>query len=473
MAAESSGEGLSVPDVNAMLASLDQANLPAEQLQLLRERLEGKKAEKEGSRKSMQDFSMFALYLPGSLWQRVQSKEENLSVLDAITQYLGTSLGMRCPSEVTQATLASLLVARQSPEHRPQLMAASSLRALYLTVKSRVGSTMSKMKKDPMPTDCPYIQMLPSNPADLPEAYKQQGLEFLVPAISMQEILTIARNVPMRSTNTAAKTSAVATIDPMQQLQLLFGSIMAMGQHAAAAANQQNAVQLQMLAPKAKAGGLPALLDRAYSTENLQLALPARGQDQLALPAPPQPALQPAAEPPPAQALPAFEAGVRDANQVPAQAVAVTTAPVEPVATKGEVQEKKHVPLSESLRKLGTAVGDQKRKAEAGSSQPAKKKPAGKSTQKSHSSGSILMKRPAGKADSKAGSNLKSPSKPAKQKVAKQETMGPKALKAQEKAKILKTVPAKLLSQFAKGCSTCRYARLCTVSCWHKRGFYG
>ena len=217
MAAESSGEGLSVPDVNAMLASLDQANLPPEQLQLLRERLEGKKAEKEGNnRKSMQDYSMFALYLPGGLWQRLQSTEDNLSVLDAITQYLGTSLGMRCPSEVTQATLASLLVARQSPEHQPQLMTSSNLRALYLTVKSRVSSTMTKMKKDPMPKDCPYLQMLPSTPADLPEAYKALGLEFLVPAIPMQDILKIARHIPMRSTNNAAKTPAFSPTDPLQ-----------------------------------------------------------------------------------------------------------------------------------------------------------------------------------------------------------------------------------------------------------------
>eukprot|EP00434_Breviolum_minutum_P024640 symbB.v1.2.021760.t1/scaffold1897.1/size96769/12 len=431
MAAESSGEGLSVPDVNAMLATLDQANLPPEQLQLLRQRLEGQKAEKEGiMRKSMQDFSMFALYLPGCLWQRVQSSEENLSVLDAITQYLGTSLGTRCPSETTQATLASLLVARQSPEHRPQLMAASSLRAFYLTVKSRVGSAMTKMKKDAMPKDCPYIQMLPSNPADLPEAYKALGLEFSV----------------------------------------------------AAAASQQNALQLQMVAPKAKAG-LPALLDRAYSTNNLQLALPASGvvaQDQLALPAPAQPvAAQPGppqpgpAQPAPAQNLLALEAGVADAKEAPAQVGAVTTAPVEPGATKEHVQEKKHVPLSESLRKLGNAAAKGKRTAEAGSSQPAKKKPAGKSSQQSHSSGPIQMKRPAGKADSKAGSKLKSPSKPAKQKLAKQETLGKRALKAQEKAKILKTVPAKLRSQYAKGCSSCRYVKLCTVSCWQKRGFYG
>ena len=387
MAAESSGEGLSVPDVNAMLATLDQANLPPEQLQLLRQRLEGQKAEKEGiMRKSMQDFSMFALYLPGCLWQRVQSSEENLSVLDAITQYLGTSLGMRCPSETTQATLASLLVARQSPEHRPQLMAASSLRALYLTVKSRVGSAMTKMKKDPMPKDCPYIQMLPSNPADLPEAYKALGLEFLVPAIPMQEILTIARNIPMRSTNTAAKTPAVAAMDPMQQLQLLFGGMMALGQQVAAAANQQNALQLQMVAPKAKAG-LPALLDRAYSANNLQLALPASGvvaQDQLALPAPAQPvAAQPGppqpgpAQPASAEMLLALEAGVADAKEAPAQVGAVTTAPVEPGATKEHVQEKKRVPLSESLRKLGNAAAKGKRTAEAGSSQPVKKNQQG------------------------------------------------------------------------------------------------
>lgn len=175
-------------------------------------------------------------------------------------------------------------------------------------------------------------------------------------------------------------------MDPMQQLQLLFGGMMALGQQVAAAANQQNALQLQMVAPKAKAG-LPALLDRAYSANNLQLALPASGvvaQDQLALPAPAQPvAAQPVppqpgpAQPASAEMLLALEAGVADAKEAPAQVGAVTTAPVEPGATKEHVQEKKRVPLSESLRKLGNAAAKGKRTAEAGSSQPVKKNQQG------------------------------------------------------------------------------------------------
>ena len=37
---------------------------------------------------------------------------------------------------------------------------------------------------------------------------------------------------------------------------------------------------------------------------------------------------------------------------------------------------------------------------------------------------------------------------------------------------LLKRVPAKVLREFAQGCSSCRGRAYCTVSCWHKRGFW-
>ena len=80
-----------------MLDMLARSNLPQEQVAHLRSELEKAKKPK---RKDMQDYSMFGLYLPDKLWQKVLNrKEDQMSVLDAVVTHLAEKMGLRCPHE--------------------------------------------------------------------------------------------------------------------------------------------------------------------------------------------------------------------------------------------------------------------------------------------------------------------------------------------------------------------------------------
>ena len=70
----------------------------------------------------------------------------------------------------------------------------------------------------------------------------------------------------------------------------------------------------------------------------------------------------------------------------------------------------------------------------------------------------------AGKAAAKSKAQGKS------KQVAKKPSMS-KAERMAMKKKLLKGVPKELVAKFSSGCAACRYAPLCTPSCWRKRGY--
>ena len=285
-------------DVAAMLAALSSSNLLKEQLDSVRSALESKKAESQTSkRKEMQDFSMYPLYLTSPVWDQIQSPSvDSVGALDAVLDHLGQQLGWRCPSEGTQACLTAILVSRQEPTARQQQMTPSNLRALYLTVKSRV-----QVRAVALPSQCSYLTTLPSVPDALPDCYKALGLAFENPRIQLSDILSVARDVPLRSTNTACSPKSSGS-DPVQMMQQ-FVAMMFHGMasiQGASIGRLQEPLHLEMLNKnKNNKGNLPALLDRAQSLSNESLnqeatsshmALPstqaALPSSQLALPAP-------------------------------------------------------------------------------------------------------------------------------------------------------------------------------------------
>ena len=82
-------------DANMVLEALARSQLPADQQAMLRAELE---KSKKPRRKDMQDFSMFALYLPGSLWGRVCNiKEDDMAVCDAVTKVYGRVIRLALP----------------------------------------------------------------------------------------------------------------------------------------------------------------------------------------------------------------------------------------------------------------------------------------------------------------------------------------------------------------------------------------
>ncbi len=471
-------------DLNAMLASLNGSTLSPAQLEAVRAKLEATKAESEDvRRKDMQDFSMYGLYLPGKLWARISSQEDNLAVLEELLIYLGQQLGLRCPSEVTQATITGLMVARQSQEEQERLKTPSNLRALFLTVKSRAQTRMGKLRREPLPSGCSYLKVLPSNVADLPEAYTALGLEFAQPAIQMSNIMAIAREVPLRKTNQKVSTAVAAgsTQDPQQMMQMFMSAFMAMGSFAAMSRPEQGTnLQLDF---KQKEKGLPALLERAYSNDS-SAAAPASssrpaGVGQLALPAP-----EPQAATPVQVAVPPLEKG-NDCDPTPGDGLGevpagpkphavdprpadpkphpVDPSPPDPKPHAGDPKPAEPVSLEESMAKLQSArrkgplheaasVGEKTTSSDAALKRPsaAFKRPAAK--QKAQSSGVAKTK-------------LKVKSK------AQKTTHRTREESRRIKQEILKTVPKSMQRQFQEGCSSCRWVPLCTASCWEKRGF--
>ena len=460
-------------DLNAMLASLNSSTLTPEQLETARAKLEATKAESEDvRRKDMQDFSMYGLYLPATLWTRIVSQEDNLGVLDDLLIYLGQKLGLRCPSEVTQATLTGLMVARQAVEEQERMMTSSNLRALFLTVKSRVQTRMGKLRKEPLPPGCSYLKVLPSNVADLPEAYAALGLDFAQPAIQMTNIMAIAREVPMRKTNQKVSTAMAlgSAQDPQQMLQqMIMSACMAFGSFAAMARPEQGTnLQLDF---NQKKKGLPALLERAYSNDASN-ALPASssrpaGVGQLALPAPetatPVQVAGHDGGPKPGDSGGEVPAGPKpqavDPSPMPADPHA--HGPADPKPHAGDPKPAEPVSLEESMAKLQSArmkapVHQDPAVDKKKTSSPAALKP------------SAAFKRPAA-AKQKAQSS--SPKAPLKVKSKSQKTRT-RAESRRIKQEILKKVPKSMRTRFAEGCTSCRWVPLCTASCWEKRGFF-
>ena len=197
-------------DTNLALEMLARANLPHEQVAHLRAELEKAKKPK---RKDMQDYSMFALYLTDKLWQKaLNSKEDQMSVLDAVVSYLAEKLGLRCPHELTQGTLCGLLVCTMDDEEKEKHKQPTTLRAFFLTVKSRVSSRLSKFRHVQLPAD--YMTVLPSCSDELPAAYRQ---EFSPPKVPLADILSVANDIVYRKNGKLLQAKQIVP-DPLQTL---------------------------------------------------------------------------------------------------------------------------------------------------------------------------------------------------------------------------------------------------------------
>ncbi len=464
-------------DVAAMLAALSSSNLPKEQLASVRSALESKKAESQTSkRKEMQDFSMFPLFLTSPVWDQIQSPSvDSISALDAVLDYLGLQLGLRCPSEGTQACLTAILVSRQEPTAQQQQRTASNLRALYLTVKSRVQVKMGKLKTVALPPQCSYLTMLPSLPDALPDCYKGLGLAFENPRIQLSDILSVARDVPLRSTNSACSPRTAS--DPVQMMQqfvaMMFHGMAGVFQGTAIGRPQQEPLQLEMLNKnKGNQSNLPALLDRAQSLSNENLGQAATSS-QVALPSTQSalPSTQ-SALPSSQLALPAptKEVEVRPDAATPPQPEFTKNAHSSPAADDFAQGPKHQDPKVEkkstrlSLKDSMKRIQDARKQCQRGSTSTLKK-PASSASSKpaaAKGTGPPVKKIPAMK---------KAPMKALKVEAKGKQQLTVRERKAREKAQILLRVPPDVKKHYAQGCATCRYVQNCTVSCWKKRGY--
>lgn len=442
-------------DANMLLEALSRSEgLPADQVAWLRCELEKAKKPK---RKDMQDFSMFGLYLPSALWDRVCNvKEDQMSVLDALVKYLAGSMGLRCPNELTQGTLCGLLVCSMVQEEREKHANPAALRGFFLTVKSRMQTLLAKYRRESLPQQCEYLTVLPSSPGELPLAYQQLGLEFAEPRIPLAQILSVANDIVYRKNGKALQSQVAMCDDPLQFMQSLLALPWVAGLLSTFRPGQAaGEIPLQMLSKPKSALGM--LMDRAAPSTSPAAA------------APPATLALPAAAPSAALALEDKKPADQQLVQSPVPEPKVEAAIPQPAEPQAPPSNGCKMNLAESMERLRAAAQP---KLADNDDQPTLKKP----------SASVRMKRPGSKAGSApTASKAMKKSQGKKPDLSKSTKLTMKTMKAKAKAtgmkmsalktRILKQVPKHLKQKFEHGCSTCRWASFCTPSCWAKRGY--
>ena len=154
-------------------------------------------------RLAIQDWRALPAYLPDCLWDRMMDKNEQLmSLVEGITNHL-IHMGLRAPSEPTQALIAAIVIKRGSrPVDDPVY-----LRTCFVNVKIQVSSLLSKAKSDQKSLPGDYLLELPARVADAPEAVRQIAFpdgNHVQPRLDVPDLIDIARSIPLRSTNRKA-----------------------------------------------------------------------------------------------------------------------------------------------------------------------------------------------------------------------------------------------------------------------------
>ena len=346
-----------------------------------------------------------------------------------------------------------------------------------------------------MPGD--YLLELPANPKDAPpEVLRLCFTDGILaqPLYDLAELVEVARQIPMRSTHGKAG-KVMESSNGMDAFwngfrNMFLGSV---GMHVGQTqwCNGGGQVPLTFATPQQQPQpranqGLVQLLDRAVTQPGSSVS-PGH-QAQLALPAPPTvPALQA-----PQQTPAAVEPVLGETSEKQTVPSITLTEDAKQVCEKEDgktsscEKEGGKTSLSESVEKL------QAMRKEPVSSLPLKRKHADddgdcEAERSVQGNSKAKAKKVAARTDeqkkekqmvpkSKATPKSKAAPKQAEAKASKKPAPKAKAKmskeqRADEKKRILKTVPKALVLKYSQGCSTCRWVANCTLSCWRKRGF--
>ena len=440
----------------------------------------------------MQQWELFPCYVEAKCWDRFRSPElNNLAALDVLLEFLH-GMGLRHPSEPTQALLVSLLVLReQDPAKRSKMKELPSLRTLFMAVKSRLKSRFSALLSKPVPGGT-YLVSLPADPAQASEELKAYCFVDGQPASlpwTMEEIVAIAKDVRLRGPHKATPELGFGGPEFSQQMQMMQSMClaMAMAQRAMAPPTASGDDGLNLtFNTNAKKNKLESLLDRATSAESLPSSsskacppqpAPLALEDQ-ALPAATG-AVAPSVVVGPFQTAKQVDSNEKSQEAVPCESQQrVNLEPAEaklrdlqmPKACVAQEPEQevdkmslpndqvRKVSLSESLKLLSEARAQPKLPV---SKAGAKKRPASALTEQK----SKVLKRPASKLSPKPKSSAKTANKKKSSKM-------PAGLTREERKKqILSVIPPRAKFEFRQGCKKCRFVAGCTVSCWRYRGW--
>lgn len=148
----------------------------------------------------MQDFRAFPIFMRQEIWDDLANPDQTqLTRVDRLARYLVNELGLRHPSEPSQAVMSALVGARDN-------LQIPQLRTLLQTVKSVVRTTVTRANHAGIALPAgTYLEVLPNQVQELPDAVRQQvapGGFAAVPAnVSLDVVWQTARTIPLRSTH--------------------------------------------------------------------------------------------------------------------------------------------------------------------------------------------------------------------------------------------------------------------------------
>ena len=409
----------------------------------------------------MQQWEHFPLYLSQSVWQRIMDASANsVTVLDVVFKHMW-SLGLKNPSEFTQAVFTTLLVVRDEKQKRD----CASLRLAYLNCKSQLQSKISKFPRsqpDPLVPVAMRPLVLPADPNEVTAdfraaAFRPDGVP-VQPMLSVDEILRLAGEVNLRSDNASTRSVVAAaplTVDQSQmqlmQQQQMNWQLMQM-QMLQQRSPRSGGANVTLLPPKEKP--FETMLNRALT--NSSGAPSGSSSSRLCL------------EDQKEESAPV--AATHSSLQA-SQAVPSSDAPVEAPEKKVSESQSQKLDDAATLLEFGGAFTSPKQKGEPSVSLAASMarlqiaRVDGAMTSPDEESAQLARakKRPAAAAAKVASKKAKpqtSKDVPAGSGVMKKPAMAlkrPAGSKDAERKAILSKVPAAVRKQFANGCSKCRY----------------
>lgn len=232
----------------------------------------------------MQCWENLPCFLSQHLWQRLDDSSVNsTAALEELVKH-AFKMGLRCPSELTQALFTAMVVLKQPEEKQRALQAGGpDLRSLFLNVKGRVHSLLSRMRGaslHPLPDD-EYLSSLPADPAQASEALRRVAFppdgQPVPSKWCLVDLQPLASKVPLRSTNKSA--SSNMGLESSCQTQMMAAQAMMMwnaAMHMAAGA-QRKEVPVTLLPPRPTP--LENLLSRAGSNTSLPESAPLALED--------------------------------------------------------------------------------------------------------------------------------------------------------------------------------------------------
>ena len=401
----------------------------------------------QGTRRPLQNYCALPRYLTQDQWTFMQTNESQQERVEKAVSLAG-SLGLRCPSETTTACIVWIACCAFRGQEVSDHLKYQCLQEYKAKIKKWLSG---------LPPPAVYLTELPTDVEALPDvlravAFPTGRVPGLPAGLNLDSAFLALNRFPLRKTNLMANNGR----QQLNGISSQSGSSAeaqvwhAMGQMMAAMASGMRASQ-------------PADSDRSTARE-------AVARPKVPLLALTNGSVEPAGEVdrcelPNAEGTGGVAALRAEAGDAPSNGDGVMASELQTLrdtmglgaAEPAEKTEKNSAPMKRPSGKKVKKIA---------------KRPAGRQGDKKMKKAKG-MKRPAGLREAPAGRGERSAGSVA-QPEGRHRPAGSRAQhsRAECRARLLASIPAKLRKQYKDGCPTCRWRPECCTSCWHKRGFH-